>query len=418
MDRFTRSAARGLADLEALEAAGKTVVFVKEAVDTSTPSGRLFRTMLAAFAEFERETIRERNMSGRFAKAQRGDWANGPTPFGYEWNKQRLRLETYQPEADTIRRAFELRLQGISPYKIAERLTYEGYQLRNPAARIGRSQVYRWIGQTYYRGDPYVVHLRSGSSAPAIRFEYETEAIVSPEDWLAAQHTPTRNAGRTHPYALLGRVLHEHSDGPVKVYGAMYQNGSRRYRCGSSHRGRCEGMGVISGKRQTSLPADHLESAVLLWALDFIEAGMAPDWLGTQSTPRGPHWEPLDDPEMLLSDLKALPAKRDRWLETYAEGLITKAERDERLAALEDEEADLEARLRATLPPPSADPPAEPLPRGEQGWIEDLRAAALQTPLDPATITEIAALAEDLNIAVSITYGPEIAITADLPDRP
>ena len=64
LDRLARST-RHLVTLAAdLEALGVDLVAVDQAVDTTTPSGRLLFHMLAAIAEFERDLIRERVMAG------------------------------------------------------------------------------------------------------------------------------------------------------------------------------------------------------------------------------------------------------------------------------------------------------------------------------------------------------------------
>ncbi len=71
LDRLARST-RHLVDLAAeLEALGVDLVVTDQAIDTTTPAGRLMFNVLSAIAEFERDLIRERVVAGiRRARAQ------------------------------------------------------------------------------------------------------------------------------------------------------------------------------------------------------------------------------------------------------------------------------------------------------------------------------------------------------------
>lgn len=69
LDRLGRTAGQTLRFLDELEAQGVTFVSVKDGVDASTATGRLLRTILAGFAEYEREVISERVRAG-IAKAK------------------------------------------------------------------------------------------------------------------------------------------------------------------------------------------------------------------------------------------------------------------------------------------------------------------------------------------------------------
>lgn len=71
LDRFGRSALDLLETYKAFENKGVALVVVDDAIDTSTPAGRLMRTVLAAIAEFERDIISERTKAALVeAKAQ------------------------------------------------------------------------------------------------------------------------------------------------------------------------------------------------------------------------------------------------------------------------------------------------------------------------------------------------------------
>ena len=72
LDRLARSV-HHLTQLTAeLEALGVGLVVVDQAIDTTTPSGRLLFHMLGAIAEFERDLIRERTRAGVEAARRRG----------------------------------------------------------------------------------------------------------------------------------------------------------------------------------------------------------------------------------------------------------------------------------------------------------------------------------------------------------
>lgn len=71
LDRLSRSLTDLLRIMERLDKVGVGFRSLTEAIDTTTPAGRMMMQMLGSVAEFEREIIRERTRAGlAHAKAQ------------------------------------------------------------------------------------------------------------------------------------------------------------------------------------------------------------------------------------------------------------------------------------------------------------------------------------------------------------
>src|SRR3954470_3144339 len=82
LDRWGRSVTDLLATLKELEHLGVGFVPLTEALDLTTPAGRAMAGLLAIFAEFEREILRERTRAGLLEARRNGKRLGRPKTAG------------------------------------------------------------------------------------------------------------------------------------------------------------------------------------------------------------------------------------------------------------------------------------------------------------------------------------------------
>ena len=119
LDRLARSTHHLVTLAKEWEALGVDLIVLDQAIDTTTPTGRLLFHVLAAIAEFERDLIRERVKAGMDRARAKG---------------VRLGRPTKRVPADKLER---LRLEGTSIGKITRQLDVSRATVRR---RLGREQ--------------------------------------------------------------------------------------------------------------------------------------------------------------------------------------------------------------------------------------------------------------------------------------
>ena len=157
--RFARNTKELLEFADHFQQHNAALVSLDESIDTSTPAGRLFYTVIAAMAQWEREEIGARVRSSIGIRAKLGKPISGACPYGFMWKDKKL---VQNPIEAAIRReAFELFLKLRRKGAVARELNKRGYRTRQGA---------QWL-------DSYVTRVLEDASAKGVYVQNRTKRV-------------------------------------------------------------------------------------------------------------------------------------------------------------------------------------------------------------------------------------------------
>lgn len=87
LDRIARNAKDGIEIIDGLIEKGCSVRILNMGMFDNTPTGKLMRTMMLAFAEFERDMIVQRTQEGKAIARQREDFREGRPALKVDFQK-------------------------------------------------------------------------------------------------------------------------------------------------------------------------------------------------------------------------------------------------------------------------------------------------------------------------------------------
>lgn len=192
------------------------LISLNEAIDTSSPAGRLFFTVLAALAQFEREEIAERVAASVPIRAKLGKPLGGQASYGYEWKGKQLVVN--ETEAKVRKLMYELFLKYQRKKTTAEQLNKLGYRTRN-GSEFSDTTVGRLLRDPTAKGMRIANHTKSTGEKKKWVYKpskdwvvLECTPIVTEDVWekcnqiLNEQEKKRRKPGRQSLYLLAGFV--------------------------------------------------------------------------------------------------------------------------------------------------------------------------------------------------------------------
>lgn len=379
LDRLTRSVLDLYQLLQEFEQHRVSFCSATEAYDTTSAIGRLFITLVAALAQWERENLAERVKMGMEQMALEQKRPGGPPPYGFAADETNG-LRIIPAEAEVVRDIFQWYVDGLGAAAIAKRLNQRGIPPKH-GAHWAESTLHRMLRNHVYYGALRWNYTEKGVNPNPpekwVLLEGVYEPILSKETFLAAQAMLAVRSER-HPRQLASDYLFSGllhcarcgrpmfgKTGQVSKQGRTYSY--RFYHCKGKRTRECDAPLIRE---------DRLADLFVTEVLARIEAD-AQAAANALNKFREPHQQKTAS---LTRELEKLQTRKHRWQIAYLDQLITQEELQTGLQA----ERRREERLRAQLAEHGADDT-----HGEPQAFADMLSLIQNLPLAWASATSL-----------------------------
>ncbi len=335
LDRLTRSVLDLYELLQFFEDHKVGFRSVTEVFDTTSAMGRLFVTIVAALAQWEREQLGERTKAGMIEMTRQGRWSGGRAAFGYSYDGE---LHVNESQAEVVRDIFEWYTSGLGLRTILARLNDPSHP------RLAPRQAWTLNALKYCLRNPlYAGYVRYGyrtvggrrTGTPLIQ-PGQHEPIISRDLWEKAEQMrkeratfPVRAGTGSFPFSgvlrcsLCGAAM---SGNTVTRKGRSY----RYYVCGTSaHSGLCPQKPIREDKVEGSFLSALKEYRDRLSVAS--EGGVPRNMENTMAA--------------LQTELKQAKLRRSRWMDAFGDGVISGEELREHLDATSERIRRLESEI-------------------------------------------------------------------------
>lgn len=336
LDRLARSVSDLYELLQLMELHDVKFRSATEVFDTTSAMGKLFITIVAALAQWERETIAERVYDNLKARAESGKRNGGPPPYGYKYDENG-NLIVIPEEAKWVKYIFD-KYQTNGSANVAKLLNKHGAKTKkgNPFSDftvrgILRNPIYcgynRWNRRSPVKGKAF-----TGEEIIVPLDQENFEIVISKKEFdLTQKKIKSRGnfafKGKTH-YPFSGVAI-------CARCGRPFSGSSKTHNSGHIHRFyKCQGRFGLGICDMPAISELKLQEAFL----SYLNLSIVSSNIEDKSSS-------AIDREQINQKLKSLQVKVERVKELYIDGEYTKSMKDKKLREFSTEKEELEQLL-------------------------------------------------------------------------
>lgn len=132
ISRWARNLEQLLQTITELRALGVEIFFERESLRTLSGAGDFMVNLYGSFSEYESKSIKLNTKMGYKSRMMRGEFFYNRPPYGYDSNESG-QLVVNEAEAAVVRRIYQMCLDGLGTYRIANALAAEGIPTKRGA---------------------------------------------------------------------------------------------------------------------------------------------------------------------------------------------------------------------------------------------------------------------------------------------
>ncbi|HBV95831.1 MAG TPA: recombinase family protein [Desulfotomaculum sp.] len=354
LDRLTRSVLDLYKLLKLFDDNKVAFRSVTEVYDTTTAMGRLFITLVAALAQWERENLAERVRMGMAEMARQGRRPGTKEPYGYNYVDGSLIVN--KTEAAIVKKIFDMYMRGYGLRTIVKWLNNPEHPVPSKTGRPWYENTVSYIitnplyvGKFVWGRDPAEIKKHKTlfrAVAPEYIYDGSHEAILDNDTWEQAQfklkkrkNMPPRLASSNYPLTgvlkcglcgagMCGSIsTQKNKSGKRKV---------RWYKCGA----RDHALGCT----MKYMRAETVEEKVLEYLSSITNSSDLHILADTSLRDKGNSKE-QEEIASVNKEIKELTAKKKKWYDAFEVGVIGIDDLRERTKSIADKEVFLRERL-------------------------------------------------------------------------